>query len=248
MHVAVVLAVLVGYQAEEPSKSTAKTGGAAVQPDPSWKSVGRSLWFDAKERRLYLKAKVVLRDGYLEHLMCSKGTKEHEAILATDAVPHDIHTWLIMTKAEPGKPVQFVPKFEPPTGSAIAIELRWMQDGKLRTADAREWVKGEKDKPLLRDWVFAGSLFYVDPLTKKERYAADDGDLITVANFSSAILDLPIESSANDTDRTFMTNTAKIPEVGTEVLVALYPRPAKPAAKAAAKTPAKPAERGPRTP
>ncbi len=127
-----------------------------------------------------------------------------------------------------------------------------MQDGKVRTQDAREWVKREKDKPLLRDWVFAGSQFYDDPFTKKERYAADDGDLITVANFSSAILDLPIESSANDAERTFMTNTAKIPEIGTEVLVALYPRPAKPATKAAAKPaanpPAKPAECGPRTP
>ena len=63
--------------------------------------------------------------------------------------------------------MQFVPKFEPPTGSAIAIEVRWMQNGKLRTQDAREWVKGEKDKPLSRDWVFAGSQFYDDPFTKK---------------------------------------------------------------------------------
>ena len=71
--------------------------------------------------------------------------------------------------------------------------------------------------------MFAGSQFYVDPSTKKERYAADDGDLITVANFASAILDLPIESSANDADRAFSTNTAQIPAIGTEVLVALYP-------------------------
>ena len=138
----------------------------------------------------------MLRDGYLEHLMCSKGTKEHEAILATDAVPNQIHAVLLMTGAEAGKPVQFFPKFEPPTGSAIAIELMWMRDGKVQKQDARKWIKADKNMPLERDWVFAGSQFYDDVVTKKKKYAADDGDLITVANFASAILDLPIESSS----------------------------------------------------
>jgi hypothetical protein len=199
----------------------------AIAPDPAWKSLGRSLWFDAKARRLILRARVVLRDGYLEHLMCSKGTKEHEAILATDAVPNLIHAGLLLTGAEPGHPVQFVPKFEPPRGPAIAIELSWGEDGKIHKSDARQWVKDEKNVPLARDWVFAGSQFYEDATTKQKRYAADDGDLITVANFGSAILDLPIESSANDAERAFSANTAKIPPLGTEVLVSLGLRRAK---------------------
>ena len=99
-------------------------------PTPPGRSLGRSLWFDPKAKQVVLRARVVLREGYLEHLMCSKGTKEHEAILATDAVPHQIHAGLLLTGAEPGHPVRFVPKFEPPTGSAIAIELHWRQDGK----------------------------------------------------------------------------------------------------------------------
>ena len=93
-----------------------------------------------------------------------------------------------------------------------------MQNGKVQKQDARKWIKTDKNAPLERDWVFAGSQFYDDPITKKKRYAADDGDLITVANFSSAILDLPIESSANDADRSFLTNTELIPPLGTEVL------------------------------
>ena len=95
-------------------------------------------------------------------------------------------------------------------------------------SDARQWVKDEKAKaPLAIDWVFAGSELYEDPATKKQVYAADEGDLITVANFGSAILDLPIASSADDADRVFVTNTEKIPPLGTEVFVALGPRPAK---------------------
>ena len=154
---------------------------------------------------MVVRARVVLREGVLEHLMCKKGTKEHEAIVATDAAPKAIHAALLLTGAEVGHPVQFVPKFEPPAGTALAIEFLWRQDGQLKRSDAREWVWDEKTKaPLRIDWVFAGSLLYEDPVTKKPAYAADEGDLITVANFASAILDLPIVSSANDADRGFI--------------------------------------------
>jgi hypothetical protein len=168
---------------------------------------------------------VVLREGILEHLMCVKGTKEHEAILATDAPPRLIHAALLLTGAEVGHPVQFQPKFAPPAGTPIAIELRWQQDGKLQKSDARQWVWDEKTKkPLAIDWVFAGSILDEDPITKKPRYGADDGDLFTVANFGTAILDLPMASSANDADRTFSARTEKIPPLGTEVFVVLSPR------------------------
>ncbi len=204
------------------------------RPETSWKPMSRddSLWFDPKGNRVILRARVVLREGALEHLMCLKGTKEHEAIVATSAAPRAIHTALLLTGAEVGHPVQFVPKFAPPAGTAIAIEIHWYQDGKLKKSDAREWVWDEKAKaPLKKDWVFAGSILYEDRVTKKPAYAADDGDLIVVSNFATAILDLPIASTADDAARGFSTNTAKIPPVGTEVFVFLTPRNPKSAAK-----------------
>jgi hypothetical protein len=226
MYAGLALALVLVVPAAPPGDDGAKA--QVLTPDPSWKSLGRSLWFDPKAKKVVLRARVVLREGYLEHFMCSKGTKEHEAILATDAVPHKIHAGLLLTGAEPGHTVRFLPKFEPPTGSAIVIELQWLQDGKTRTSDARQWVKDEKAKaPLAIDWVFAGSELFEDPITKKKVYAADEGDLITVANFGSAILDLPIASSADDANREFFTNTEKIPPLGTEVFVTLGPRPAK---------------------
>jgi hypothetical protein len=227
MYAGLTLALLLVHAGHPAAQDGVKPQAEAIQPDPAWKSLGRSLWFDPKTRRLYLRARVVLRDGYLEHLLCSKGTKEHEAILATDAVPRQIHAGLLLTGVVPGHPVRFVPKFEPPAGPAIAIELLWSQDGKIHKSDARQWVKDETKAPLARDWVFAGSQLYDDPVTRQRRYAADDGDLITVANFGSAILDLPIESSANDADRVFSTNTEKIPALGTVVLLSFAPRPVK---------------------
>lgn len=228
MYAGLALALILVVPGNPVADDGGKPKADALQADPSWKSLGRNLWFDAKANRVILRARVVLREGYLEHFMCSKGTKEHEAILATDAVPHLIHAGLLLTGAAPGHPVRFLPKFVPPMGATIAIELRWMQDGQTRTSDARQWVRDEKAKaPLNIDWVFAGSELYEDPVTKKKVYAANEGDLITVANFGSAILDLPIASSANDSDRVFFTNTEKIPPLGTEVFVSLGPRPAK---------------------
>ncbi|GAC1467981.1 MAG: hypothetical protein NVSMB9_10180 [Isosphaeraceae bacterium] len=215
----------------EPSPAAKPSEVMTFRPDPSWKSLGRSLWFDPKGRRLVLRARVVLREGPLEHLLCLKGTKEHEAILATDARPREIHAGLLLTGAEPGHPVRFVPKFTPPSGTPITIELEWEEAGKNRRADARDWILDERTKTsLTKDWVFAGSELFQDPSTKKAYYAADDGDIITVANFSSATLDLPFASTANDTDRSFVAYTSHLPPRGTAVTLFLAPksRPAAP--------------------
>ena len=217
-------------RAQEKAPSPAKPKAAeadAFKPDPAWKSLGPSLWFDPnpKARRLVVRAKVVLREGPLEHFLCLKGTKEHEAILATGAVPRQIHAGLILTGANPGHPVQFLPKFEPPTGTPVSIEIEWEDGGKLKTADAREWVFDERGKkPLNKDWVFAGSALLEDPTTKKPYYAADDGDLVTVANFASSILDLPFSSTSNDAERSYVARTDQIPPRGTFVTLYLTPR------------------------
>src|SRR3954454_23462131 len=114
---------------DEPSAQTAPApapvAARALEPRPGWRRLGRSLWFDPKQKQLVIKARVALREGPLEHLLCLKGTKEHEAILATEARPRAIHAGLLLTGAEPGHPVRFVPKFEPPAGTPMAIELLW---------------------------------------------------------------------------------------------------------------------------
>jgi hypothetical protein len=225
MTLLLVSTVLVLTVTEPQPREQGAPSARALEPSPDWKPLGRSLWFDSKEKQLVIKARVVLREGPLEHLMCLKGTKEHEAILATDAQPRSIHAGLLLTGAEPGHPVRFVPKFEPPAGTPIAIELLWNAGQKITRSDARNWVKDEKaKKPLGESWVFAGSELFNDPVTKKMVYAADEGDLITVANFGSAILDLPLASSASDADRVFSADPARVAPLGTEVFVMLRPR------------------------
>jgi hypothetical protein len=202
--------------------SGAKAATDSFKPDPSWKSLGKAIWFDAKTRSLVVRARVALREGPLEHLLCLEQTKEHESVLATDAAPRLIHAGLILSAGEPGHPMRYQPKFEPPAGPPIAIELEWSENGASRRANAKEWVKDLKTgKALEIDWVFAGSELFVDEETKKQIYAADGGDLITVANFPSAIMDLPIASSADDANREFVAFTSKIPPRGTPVTMIL---------------------------
>jgi hypothetical protein len=194
------------------------------QPDPAWKTLtpSKSLWFDSKGRRLILRARVCTTEGFLEHLLCLEQTKEHEAILVTDAMPRMIQAGLILIAGDRGQPVRFRPEFQPPKGPPIRITLQWLEDGKAESADAKTWVKDEKTGKLLaQDWVFAGSDLFQDPETKKMIFAADGGDLITVANFSSAILDVPFASSASDLERSYVANTPAIPSRNTYVTLIL---------------------------
>ncbi len=221
----VVFALAAGLAAQPP-ETAPKPSADTFRPDPAWKSLGSSLWFDAGQRQLVIRARVALREGPLEHLLCFKGTKEHEAVLTTPAQPQSIKTGLLLTGAKEGHPVRFLPRFEPPAGSAIAIELEWEADGKTRRTDARQWVRDERAKaPLKTDWVFAGSELVEDPITKKPYFTANEGDLITVSNFTSSILDLPFASTASDAERGFVANTREIPPTGTYVTMYLRPRP-----------------------
>ncbi len=230
MHLMILPATLLALVAQQAAEGDRVEPDSSFKPASEWKSLGRSLWFDAKSqpKRLIIRGRVVLREGALEHFLCLKGTKEHEAIVATDASAKQIHAGLLLTGAEPGHPVRFQPKFEPPDGTPIAITIRWKNGDEVVETDARHWIKDEKTKKELNiDWVFAGSLIYEDPITKKKIYAAEDGDLITVANFASSILDLPIASSADDSNRVYIPNTERLPPLGTEVQLILSPRPPK---------------------
>jgi hypothetical protein len=189
----------------------------------------KNVWLEVEgdRRRVLVEAVVCLREGPLEQLMCRRNTKEHEAVLSADADARDIHKALILAKAEPGSPVRFDPKYRPATGTPVRITVEYNDDkGKTVRASGRSWVKSIKTgKELDVDWVFAGSRLVENALDKDAPpfYLANDGDVICVSNFESAMLDLPIESPKDDADRAFVAFTEHIPPLGTKVLVTLEP-------------------------
>jgi len=102
----------------------------------------KTVLVDVAGKRVLLKTKVVLREGLLEMFCCLKQTKEHESILAVDSKAYTIHTALLAIGAKPGRPAQFVPKYQPPTGQRIDIFVQWTDTtGKLHRSPAQRWIR-----------------------------------------------------------------------------------------------------------
>jgi hypothetical protein len=185
---------------------------------------GVTLVIEGDKRTVHVDAVVCLREGPLEQLLTRKETKEHEAILAADVDARDIHQALILAKAEPGSTVKFDPKFTPPTGTTIKVFVQWEEKGKVRKEPAQKWILNPMTKKdLAVDWVFAGSRLVKGEEGKPPLYVANGGDIICVSNFDTALLDVPIPSSAKDDERNFVANTDRIPPKDTKVTVILEP-------------------------
>jgi|TARA_B100001750_G_C15494546_1_gene593336 hypothetical protein len=191
----------------------------AVPVPLSLRKLAKNIWFDSKQKSVLLKTKVVMRRGALEMLLCSKGSKEHESVLAVDSRATLLHAALLLAEAKPGSPVQFVPEYRSATGSEIEISLSWRdRSDKVHKVCAQSWIRNvETGKELEYPWVFAGSEF------REGRYLAESGDLICVANFTTAMMDLPVSSSQGNNALLFEAFTERIPPVGTEVIVFLKP-------------------------
>lgn len=219
----VLFLFLVGCDADDPRPTDRGKPAVEAKKVPAGKNV--TLEIQGDRRRVLLQAEVCLREGQLEQFLTRKGTKEHEAILAADVDARDIHKALLATGAEAGSPVQFVPQYKPAKGTVVKVSVQWEEKGKLRTEAAQRWIRhAMSKKDLMHDWVFGGSRFVKDPEgVRPEYYLAQDGDLICVSNFESALLDLPVNSPAMDADRVYIANSDRIPPKETKVVVILEP-------------------------
>ena len=208
----------------------------AFGPPPGCVQLGKTnnLWMDKKRKRVYADGYVSLRNGGLEMFACPAGTKEHESAVAILARSIDVHTALLAIGAQTGTPVQHVPRFVPATGQVIRVWVCWRdKKGKFQAVDARTWVKkvGTKKETMKSEWVFAGSGFWTDPSNGEQHYEANAGDMICVSNFSTAMIDVSIASSAEAGQLLYVPFTERIPEEGTSirmVLVAIPPPSDKP--------------------
>jgi len=168
-------------------------------------------------------AKVVLREGPLELLLCSQGTKEHESILATPARPRHVFEALGLIGATPGRP----PAFDldrklpiPATGQRLAIELITEESGGRRVVAAHEWMKSTAaDRPLaVPRWVFCGSR------TEGDRFAADgEGTMVCVVDFDTAVVGTGENHSADNDALWAAADSSAIPATGTPCIVVIRP-------------------------
>ncbi len=184
-----------------------------------------SLWVDVKGKRVFVDGYVAQREAYLEMFACPAETKEHESVVGVMAQSSELHAALLAVGAVQGATVRYDPEYIPATGQRIRIWVMWYDEGgKFQHTDARRWVRhvGTEDS-LKLDWVFAGSTLWKDPSDGKEYYQADGGEMICVSNFSTALMDLPVESSDANNELQFDAFTERIPPPGTPVRLMLVP-------------------------
>jgi hypothetical protein len=220
-------ALLPVAAAEQAGQPRTPPGGATA-PAEAGVVRFRHIRIDTKERRVILESKVCMQEGPLELLVCKAGTKEYESVLSTEADGAHLHAALLALKLTPGLAAQWSgtgeqARFLPPRGPELSIKLKWKDnEANIRLADAGSWLKhvGRKASPPDK-WVFIGSR-----ILPNNRYWADvDGDIISVANFESAVIDVPFESTTENEALEFAANSEAIPPVGTPVEVIIAPLP-----------------------
>lgn len=100
----------------------------------------------------------------------------------------------------------------------------------------RSIFKKTRMRAMDADWVFAGSRFVRDETDGHRVYLAESGDVICVANFPSAMVDVDARSSAEGQDSLlFEAWTERIPPVGTPVRIEISRAPKEPIEEGAAK-------------
>lgn len=224
-------AALGGREAKKPEP--------AKEDVPGRKEIGPNVFFEktGEKRRVLIHASVCLREGFLEHLLSrTQAQKQHESILTAEFDARHIHFALLAAGAKPGRPVQFVDDkgkeaFKPATGDKIKVTLEYEDKGKTIAVPAQRWIRDFKTKKdLAHDWVFAGSKLFPSPDKKEPFYGANDGRVICVSNFPTALLDLPIKSDEGDPNVAldYEGHTERIPPLKTKVTVVLevMPKPA----------------------
>lgn len=193
----------------------------------SWTRLSKTheIWVDMKAKKVITAGHVVLRAGALEMFICPRRTKEHESVISVNALSSEVHAALVAIGADPGTPVQWEPEYEAASGPIIDMTITWKDGEQIVTRNAKEMVRDfNTSKAITHDWVFGGSQTYTDPESGDSFYYGDTGELACVSNFSTATLDLNIESSDSNESLMFEAFTENIPEVATKVYVEFKPR------------------------
>jgi hypothetical protein len=213
----------------QPAATSSKPPALHKLPEPKGAkrlSSEYDVWVDTKEKTVIIDGQVSLREGMLEMFACTRNTKEHESVVSANTKAYIVHAALLSLGAEPGHPAQWMPEYKPPEGTEIEITVFWLdENGKEQITRAQEWVKDiGTGKAMTHPWVFAGSRFWTDEETGKKYYQAEGGDFICVSNFSTAMLDIPIESSQSNAELAFEAFAERIPPLGAPVRLILKPK------------------------
>jgi len=238
--------------------STNRPGSAGDATNATLQAALQKLKFpgvaiNIRERCVDVESSVCLHRGALELVACTKGTKEHESIVAIEAKPVHIHAALLLLGAKPGSPAtrqQLGEQAErwidvPPSGGPVDVFLVLKgKEGKMVERPISDFIAPSSmrsDDSAAADqqarfpthtFLFAGSVLYGDGPGPRRYLSDESGNVISLSTFGDELLCLPaIHSQANDA-LLWQVNPTHLPAVGSNVTLRLRPQ-RMPAAKAA---------------
>lgn len=221
-----------------PAGAVPSDGPHAVAPDDGWVEAFPGVRVNVARRAVEVEGIVPIDchhpetpDVYLEVIVCTPDTREHEALVMTRALPSHVHAALLLVGLAPGSPGAFVPDNEgrlirvPPRGDPVRV--LFFTDGDEAGAPASDWVVNVTSGRALSDeaaggWVFAGSRMV--RRQGRERYDADgEGTLVGLHTFGAEVVAWrPVYNPESVIDEPeWIANRAVVPAFGTTVRVRL---------------------------
>lgn len=194
-----------------------KTTNAPVDPFPG-------ITVDVKNHQISMEAKVCLRRGILEYLVCKAQTFEHEAIFSTTVIGSHLHAALLLIGSEPSAFIgeQWAVTTQEKKPTCLALSVEYQVDGALVRKRMSEFLvhRERKDGIVPDHWMFTGSLFYENE--GKSYYFSDTSGAVVglspmggpVVQFGDT-LGVPYHGENLGTEARGDT----IPEIGTKVRI-----------------------------
>jgi len=208
-----------------------------------------------QKRCVDIEASICLEEGLLELIACTKGTKQHESIVAVTARPMHIHAALLLLGATNGNPAMSRPADEqktrwvhlPPRGDPVDVYLVFKdKSGRMverpisdfvalseRGPDEKHKAGGNdaaEDTRFPHTFLFAGSQLH-DSGPGPRKYLADlSGNVISISTFGDELLCLPGIHAKADDALAWQIDATHLPKVGSKVTLRLRPQ-GKPASK-----------------
>jgi hypothetical protein len=181
---------------------------------------------DREGHAVEIDAQVVNREAqWLELLVCSPGSREHEAILTSPAKPSHVHLALLAIGLQPGSPMLWRQvdgqiKVELPRGPAVRLMILYTRDGQPVRDHANQWILHQQSRQTLPEnrWLFTGSQFV--EIDGQSVYRADlGGTLVSLVNFGDDLLGRGTDTTNMNDESMWGCNTARIPAKGTAVVL-----------------------------
>lgn len=240
--ITVVQSAAEGPPVEPAPARVAASASTPQQQAPAWREVFPHVQVHAGEKAVRFDGLVPIDAHdekspwvFLEVAVCTPDTKEHEALVMTQAKAANVHAALLLVGLEPGHPGRW--KFEndqlvpiAPEGPRVKVAISFKDGaGVERTYSPEEMVVNAHDASRFGSkrpghWVFAGS--QIIKRMGKEFYDADPaGTLVGLTTFGSETVAWSemISHEAAIEEPAWIADARTVPPAGTPVTVTITP-------------------------